>query len=319
MRRILLADPAISTFNLGDEIISQACRAELAAAFQDDFVVRVSTRLPLNFYMGRRFCDFDFKIVMGSNLLNPNPTYGYRKQWATSFVSRKRWGPAILMGVGWSHYSDKVALGQRFLWKQILHPELLHSVRDQYTLKMLNRLGYQNVLFTACPTTWALTPEHCSGIRRKKSDAVVFTLTDYRQDAERDRKLIALLQQSYSSLYFWPQGIRDLKYYQSLVSGSDKIQVLSPSLEAFTHLLQSPQAPDYVGNRLHGGIHALRQGARTLIIALDNRSLELCRDVNIPYLPTEKLEDLSDVVRGEIVTGIKLPYRNIVMWKKQFS
>lgn len=320
MRRILLADPAICTFNLGDQIISQACRSELAASFEGDFVVSVSTRLPLNFYMGKRLRDFDHKIVLGSNLLNPNPTYGYRKQWAISFFSRERWGPAVLMGVGWSHYSEKVSPGQRFLWSRVLHHDLLHSVRDQYTLQMLNRLGYRNVLFTSCPTTWALSPEHCSTIRTRKTDTVVFTLTDYRQDAQRDRMFIALLQQEYGSLYFWPQGIADYGYFKTLHSDSaNNIQVLPPSIATFDALLQSDKEPDYVGTRLHGGIHALQKGARSLIIALDNRALELCGDVNLPHLPAGEMDELPGVLRSSIVTNVKLPCRNIEMWKKQFS
>ena len=63
MRKILYENPGIGTFNLGDQIISESAKTQLNPLFMEDFVVEVSTRLPLNFYFGRRFKHFDVKLV----------------------------------------------------------------------------------------------------------------------------------------------------------------------------------------------------------------------------------------------------------------
>ena len=68
-----------------------------------------------------------------------------------------------------------------FLLKILLSKTYLHSVRDEYTKDMLERIGIKNVINTGCPTMWSLTEEHCKQIPIKKSNSVVFTITDYNK------------------------------------------------------------------------------------------------------------------------------------------
>lgn len=43
------------------------------------------------------------------------------------------------------------------MWKKILIKEnLYHSVRDSESVKILNDLGFKNVINTGCPTIWKL-------------------------------------------------------------------------------------------------------------------------------------------------------------------
>lgn len=320
MRKILYENPGIGTFNLGDQIISESAKTQLNPLFMEDFVVEVSTRLPLNFYFGRRFKHFDVKLVLGSNILNPNPTYGYRKQWAISYLTSSMWGPAVMVGTGWSTYSERISSGQIRLWRSILHDSLLHAVRDTYTLEKLNSIGFKNVIYTACPTMWSLTPEHCRLIPTEKAKHVVFTLTDYRPDEEKDRTLAQTLTSLYDNVYFWPQGLHDLDYFRRILPESciRRIMVLPPSLAAYDNLLEGLPELEFVGTRLHGGIRALQKGKRALIISVDNRAMEIHRDVNIPVLEREKINQLDLVLSSDLRYELSMPWQSIEQWKKQF-
>lgn len=320
MRRILYENPSIATFNIGDQIISDSIKKQLAPLFRNDYIVEVSTRLPLNYYFGKRFIGFDLKFVLGSNILNPNRTYGYRKQWAVSHRTAKMWGPAVLIGAGWSTYSDYLSPGQKLIWKRVLHKTFKHSVRDQYTLEKLQGIGYDNVLYTGCPTMWSLTAQHCAHIPSRLSNEVVFTLTDYRQAPEQDKKLISHLKKIYNKVYFWPQGIADIPYIQSLLSPENlsEISVLSPTLDAYDRLLEENQQIEYVGTRLHGGIRALQKKRRALIISVDNRAKEIHRDTNLPILEREEPERLTETLHKPIRYELDIKSSNIEEWKRQF-
>lgn len=47
---------------------------------------------------------------------------------------------------------------------------------------------------------------------------------------------------------------------------------------------------DFVGTRLHGGIRALQKKKRSLIIAVDNRAIELGADTGLPVIDRSCLE-----------------------------
>ena len=66
---------------------------------------------------------------------------------------------------------------------------------------------------TSCATMWDLTKEHCAMIKKEKSDKVVFTITDYNKDIEKDTLMIDVLVSNYKKVYFWPQGIEDFNYF----------------------------------------------------------------------------------------------------------
>ena len=48
MKKIILYNPAISSMNLGDEIISESCKQNLDKLFDSDMYIEISTHLPVN-------------------------------------------------------------------------------------------------------------------------------------------------------------------------------------------------------------------------------------------------------------------------------
>ena len=94
--------------------------------------------------------------------------------------------------------------------------------------------------------------------------------------------------------------------------------ILKRDLNELRRVFQEKK-PDYVGNRLHAGIMALQHGCRSLIIAIDNRALEIAKDTRLPIVDRKNLDTkLEQMVCEKHQTEIELPWENISIWKQQF-
>lgn len=317
MKSVVLYSPGLSSMNLGDKIISESAKENLSFVLNNSFQVEISSHLPQSYYYMRHLKDADYKFVLGSNLLK-STFFGFKRQWDITLRLSKITGPCILVGAGWWQYNNKPNLYTKILLKSILSKDYIHSVRDEYTLKMLKSIGIDNVINTSCPTMWKLNKDHCSLIKNEKAKEVVFTITDYKKDNEKDSYLINILTENYQKVYFWPQGLKDLDYFNSLNININKIDIMTPTVEAFTNLFKTRDV-EYVGTRLHGGIRALQNKRRTLIIGVDNRALEKKKSFNLPVLMRDDIDKLNDIINSTFSTKINIPEDNINRWLKQFD
>lgn len=315
-RKIIAFDPAVSSPNLGDLIISDSANSYLNMLFPEAFVLKVSSHLPTSFRYMHMIRDFKARFVLGSNLLKSHMLFGYR-QWDVSLFKSPFVGPVILMGCGWWQYEKGIDLYSKTLYRRLLSKDYMHSVRDNYTLHMLNTIGIDNVLNTACPTMWKFTEEFCKSIPTGKANNVVTTLTDYMRDAAKDRELLDLLSQNYDTVYLWLQGSRDLPYYQSLEGNWKNIVLVNPQLKEYDDTLNMPDI-EYVGTRLHAGIRALQHSKRSMIIAVDNRAREKKIDFNLPVIERENQDALPSLIFNERITDIHIPEEAIAQYLDQF-
>ncbi|HIF9494427.1 polysaccharide pyruvyl transferase family protein [Photobacterium damselae] len=316
MKKITLYSPGSASYNLGDKIISDSAKKELAFLLDNSFCTELPTHTPHSFYYMRPLIKNDLKFVLGSNLLK-STFFGFKRQWDVTILKSWITGPCILVGVGWWQYGNTPNLYTKLLLKCLLSKKHTHSVRDEYTKKMLNQMGFNNVVNTSCPTMWSLTTNHCNKIPKSKSDKVIFTLTDYNRDHYYDKILIKELLNNYNDVFFWPQGVGDFEYIHEFVEYIDQIKIIPASVQAFDELLESNDI-DYIGTRLHAGIRSLQKGNRTLIIAIDNRAEEKNKDFNLPIIKRNNLEKLSEIINSDILTEIKIPEEEINNWKSQF-
>ncbi len=95
------------------------------------------------------------------------------------------------------------------------------------------------------------------------------------------------------------------------------MEYISPNLHSLNETL-SLKDIDYIGTRLHAGIRALQYKKRTLILAVDNRAAEISKDINLPVIDREKVDQIESWINSSYKTEIKLPEQNIERWKKQF-
>lgn len=314
-KMILIFDTSIATKNLGDLIISDCIKKELRFLFPHAYFSTVPTHdvIGMPSYSLSRAAEYSF--VAGTNLLSSN-MLGYR-QWKIGLKDALFLNNIVLVGVGWWQYQGRPNMYTRLVLESVLNRRMLHSVRDNYTREQLEKAGFRNVVNTGCPTMWDFSKEHCRQIPEAKADSVVFTLTDYKKDPESDRRLCVRLKALYKNLYFWPQGAGDLEYFESF--GYEGIKVLPPSMEAYDALLSGLTDLDYVGTRLHAGIRAIQHKRRSVVIAVDNRALEINKDTNLTVLKRHEADQLTALIEGNIRTDILLRENDIQRWKAQFK
>ena len=316
MKKITILDTDITSSNLGNEIIMEGVYDFLHSNFQNDYLMKLECTDHIGPMSKKYILSSDFSFIGGSNLLTSQ--INKYKQIGFSFFDSFIIQNMILIGVGWWQYQEKPNLLSKVFLKNLLSSKTTHSVRDEYTKEKLTEIGLTNVVNTSCPSTWNLTEAHCNSISRSKSDAVVFTLTDYSHDSKSDRKFIDILKDKYQKIFFWPQGWNDIDYFKSLgINYSDRIKIISPYLRSFDELLENNEI-DYIGTRLHAGIRAIQKKRRALILSIDNRATEMSNDICMNVVPREAADRIEFFITSEYKTAIRIPQQNIDAWKAQF-
>lgn len=312
-----LFNPAIdNSINLGDEIISRSVVRALMERCKYDEVVQVPTLRRPTADEIIRLNDCEQIFVGGTNLLSSN--LNLYKQWKINWYDILRLKKVTLMGVGWWQYQRPANFYTRQFLSLLLDSRKVHSVRDSYTYKMLLQAGFKNVVMTSCPTLWNFSDTNFEV--KRKSSSVVFTLTYYSINRISDMGLIKLLLKSYKKLYFWPQGNHDLEYFKSICSEDvfRKVSVLDSNLFSFDKLLEDKEDMDYIGTRLHGGIHAISKGARAIVLAVDNRAIEIASDTGLRVCDRSDFARLKSMIDEDFDNNITLPIHDIVEWCGQF-
>ncbi len=318
MDKFTIFDPSIFSSNLGDYIIMDFCNEELSKLLPDMMQVRLPTQQSPSFKSFRDAENSKYKIVCGTNLLSSHVNRK-RNQWKCDLVKIRYIKGAILMGVGWWQYQPDPPFIVTKYYQHVLHPEIIHSTRDSYTEMKMHRMGFRNVINTGCPTAWNLTKDFCKTIPVKRSDTVLFTITDYKPNFSEDHKLVSFLCENYDHLYVWPQRIGDIIYIKALIENVPRdIKILGANLYQLRKFMEDTDF-DYIGTRLHAGILSLNHRKRTMIIAVDNRAAEMKTDVNLPVVSRGDLNSLKTFVQNEFVTDINIKIENIDLWRNQFK
>ncbi len=307
-------DTSVMSANNGDYIIMDAVWRNLRKVIKYDHIISFPTHDYLG-EMGKQVMNnISICIVGGTNLLSSNmDTYN---QWRIDSSCHELTNKNVLMGVGWWQYQDEPNQYTVSLLQKVLSPHYLHSVRDSYTLKKLNDIGIKNVINTGCPTLWNVTQDVCDKTPEIKSENVLMTITDYKPNLDRDSKLFEILKKLYKKIYFWPQGSRDLTYANQFLD--QRVNILRPTLSALDNLLSSSEKLDFVGTRLHAGVRAMQFNRRTVIIAVDNRAIEMGKDFNLNVF-NDQIDSLEECIQHKIYTNVRLPEAEINLWLAQFS
>jgi polysaccharide pyruvyl transferase WcaK-like protein len=178
-------------------------------------------------------------------------------------------------------------------------------------------IGIENVVNTSCPTVWSLNKSHCKNISTKKNQKVVCTLTDYHQNPKSDTLFLLMMLKKYEHCYLWLQGAGDREYFDSLNLPAGSFELVPPKLSAYDHLLSNKEV-DYIGTRLHAGIRAMQRGQRTLVLGIDNRALEIGKNIGLNVCDRTDTEAISRFCCGGEESLLKIPQQEIELWKRQF-
>ncbi|HTF31243.1 MAG TPA: polysaccharide pyruvyl transferase family protein, partial [Flavitalea sp.] len=189
--QIGLINPSIGTTNMGDFIIYESVYEHLRLMFPDSFLTNYPSQIHTSYDAKQSMGEKDALFVGGTNLLSSNMEEYY--QWRIDPMDmRYLKNKAVLMGVGWWQYQEKPNSYTQKLLKAVLSRDLIHSVRDSYTMNMLKSIGIENVVNTTCPTLWNLNPQHCSEVPTRKASKVITTLTFYKKNEVFDRRLLEI-------------------------------------------------------------------------------------------------------------------------------
>ncbi len=325
MKKVLLLDTSIASLNQGDEIINISIRNNCQEIFKENYIMKLPTHTPLYtpfqcFLYNKKklntFNEADYKFLCGTNaiytnMLRPLPS------WNINIYNYKMVRNTICLGTGLGVNSKKVNFYTKLLYKKVLSKNFIHSTRDEKTKEFLESLGLK-AINTGCPTLWGLTPEFCESIPTRKSNKVIFTLTNYENDRENDQLMIDILKENYDKVYFWPQSLGDIEYLKSF-SNIDNIIYVAPNIIEYDKILNDNI--DYVGNRLHGGIFAMQHRCRTIIISIDYRAREMAQTYSFKCIQRDQISNmLEKLINTEWKTEIDgLDFEKIREWKKQFS
>lgn len=321
MKNILIFNTAVGSMNTGDYIINESGRNALEDITDGALVLESTTHLPASHWYQNnsksariRYADkSDYKFIIGTNLLAYNNLHPW-PNWNVNIFNTRPYRGAILVGVGSAPNSRRVNGYTKHLYRKILSHNYIHSTRDERTRELLESIGLR-AINTGCVTLWALTKEKCAQIPTTKSTRVVFTLTDYARDLEKDQKLINILKRSYDEVFFWPQGSDDFEYIHELEA--EGINIITPQLGAYRELLKSGDI-DFVGTRLHAGIFAMQNNVRALILIVDNRARDMQKSYNINAIERSDIDQLEEKINSEFTTDVKIDQNKIREWKSQF-
>lgn len=330
MEKIIIFDTAIATGNQGDDIIYNSTIDELRPITNSKYALRLGTHVmnysPIQIYRMKSknsaIVEFaknsKYKFICGTNLLGGS-LKRLVPQWQLNKSSRILYEDSVLVGVGSTKGNIAVDRYTEKIYKNTLSKNLIHSVRDDLTKEVLEKLGFK-AINTGCPTLWGLTKEKSESIPVKKADKVIFTLSGHAHlaDPHKDRIILDTIMKNYTEAFAWIQTIKDEEYIDSLNKNNHTIRKIY-SLSNYTEIL-SAEDVDYVGTRLHGGIHAMNHGKRSIIIIIDHRARGIYETNKINAIERSEVENnLEAYINSEFKTNVVIQEDEINMWKSQFE
>ncbi len=302
MGEIVLLDPSLMnhagdlSINLGDVIIYDSVKKILNELFPKEDIIRIASHAPLEKQHFDLIKNSKFTFVGGTNIFTSDIVNGFA-QLPIKYDKRRRWifpgiKNIIFLGAGWGvGYNLPISLRTKIFYKIIMNSRILHSARDSYSAKKMSKLA--NIINTSCPTAWDLNGIN---INRKKIESIcLLTLTDYNQNKYHDSKLLELCLANFSKIVFFPQGQWDMDYLNSLdifKGNKDRFVILPHDIYVYFDFVDNENYT-YVGTRLHGGIRCLQAGRSAAIIGIDNRALEMSRDIGLPVIARDDLSLLE--------------------------
>jgi len=325
---IVLIDPALKTNdglvsdNLGDCIISESIQKLLADLFPSADIIRISPHVHFSSREKKIMANAKFTFVGGTNILTSDirhfPRLSPKK--TKGFYLYPGIRNLILIGAGWSRYDSRPDWATTIYYRQIFHGQIKHSLRDTYSLEKLRDAKIKNTLLTGCPTTWGLETQGKNEYNEKLP--ILCTLTDYHKDENADSELLRkIFELTSAPIFFFPQGSDDICYLKSLPIyklNTSKFKLLTHNYNDFKNFTAAMNV-NYIGTRLHAGIHCLGQKIPSLIIGIDNRALEMRKDLNLPVIKRSELKNIDAWLQGNLESLITLPQQNIGNWKSQFK
>ncbi|MBJ7323347.1 MAG: polysaccharide pyruvyl transferase family protein [Rhodococcus sp.] len=310
MVTIGMLDTSLDSTNDGDEIIVDAVLNNFPLL---EKVQRFPTHRRLRKEELAQAEKCEVLVLTGTNILRSKIRRD--RQWPMGIAEYRAFrGRVVMVGVGWRRYEHNPNSFNRHIIENLLNPDIAVSARDEYTNRKLGQIGVTSEN-TGCPTMWNL-PDKLPPLGN--SEECVFTLTDYNPAKETDEAILRDLSQRYRSIKIWPQSSKDLRDINRM-----RLPANATVADRGTRSLNSiVRGRDYVGTRLHAGIRAAQLGSAVLVVAVDNRGLEIGRDTGLPVVERNLgLANFQGAYRSatESPSAIVVPRHAVQRWRSELN
>ena len=222
----------------------------------------------------------------------------------------------VSIGCGLERYPDK---NNPFLYSfidKIFNKKAPHSVRDEATRLYLLENGFKNVFNTSCPSIWGVDPEK---EYRPSFDSCVISINGYKKSSS-DIKALREITTLFNNVYFFPQHKADLDYFKELAAADtslESILIISRNLQQLLKLMRE-KSPIHIGNRLHCGLFFIANDLYSFSVNIDNRAMEISKDLNIPSINRDNL--FTDSLHDKLTNfKVNLPKETIQTFKEEFN
>lgn len=305
-----ILDTSLNSENDGDQIIVESILKHYP---EMGSWPRFPTHTPLTKNERAKSANLDLLVVTGTNILTSRALRD--RQWRLRpHDIAALYKKVIFLGVGWRQYQGDPSLLARAKLAALKFPGVPVAARDAYTVEKLSKIGVE-ALNTGCPTMWSLPPVlPALGAERR----CITTLTSYNPNNIRDLEMIEFLSGIYDQVQIWPQGYEDAVNAARLKLPRN-VHVASRGLSSLDSLLVDHE---YVGTRLHAGIRAAQAGKPSLVVAVDNRAIEISRDTGFPVVARKggraALEKAHEIAAAA-PSNLRLPHTAINTWKTRFD
>ena len=246
--------------------------------------------------------------------------------------------PIVIVGLGVqasfeSRRFDLPAGTRRFL-DIIRDRQVKIGVRGAFTQEFLHDLGVDTAVITGCPSNF-INPSETLGVSLEEKFG---HLADGVKSIALNLEYFSLNQKQVNVVTGWLSGcdgalvLQSDEHVFSLVRGDlncdeNKIKWMGKYFIGDTNVdnfiswlhrygrifCHTPSWMDFlrgvnlsVGSRFHGNMLALQSGTPAIVFPHDSRTLEMCKTMNVPHFPWEKLKEgikISDVIRESPFSG----------------
>lgn len=312
-----IINTGLASDNLGDKIIVELLKKNFPELFNNNsgyFEVGShdgNGKISKNFLSLSKFC-----FVTGGNSIPIKKIFplGNILNIKTKFNNLLK-NKLIFIGSGTENYERNLLYSKtaELYLKKVLNTDFMSSTRDIYSKEFLNKLGFKNIIYTGCPTTWGLKPI----IDNNKIHSCIFTITSHKKNIIKDKLLLNYCLSKFKKVFCWPQQTGDIQYFKNISGDNKNVQIVGYSLEALNKIILEENISHSLGTRLHGNLFCLNHNIFPIIISIDNRAAQLCKDINLPFLERDKL-DITSLDRILFLKNInlKIPKNNIELFKK---
>lgn len=302
MQHIGLIAPNIASYNIGDQIVYKYCRRHLLRMFPNAFLIDIPAFVKPDERIAEIVDKCDYIFFCGTGPLRNELSF----HWPIKGKVFKN--KVVLMGCGWNLLEDgPITTRTKDILLDNLSNDYYHSVRDDFTMRKLHSIGLR-AANTACPTMWDLQLKY----EFQTHDDCLFTVNAARANYLNDRKWANAIERAYDNVYFFPQSPYDRDYLLGLPFKRIP-KVLNADIDTLT-VMFAAGGFDYVGARLHCGIHALNHGINTVIIGVDHRASMIAESTGLPVADynTPHYDNAGTLT-------LTLPQENINGWREQFQ